>query len=397
MKRSNLASRYRLMALLFVMGITLFGCGSDGDDETPAGLIGPAGGVVDGPNGESLSIPAGALATELTIRIATVDGPSGTQYETVLPAAFFIELLPAGTTLAKPAELRLPYSMDAALVLLTDDLEATCSGLRDESRMQAWTPSDGASPWSYLDSQVNEVDDVLTTLISTFGIYGPGLPCQEPNLGRPELNAPDELDFEVVRVGQTGQVQLVIGNTGTTNLDLESLDITLSANAFFLEEAFAATQVPPDGNTTVIINFNPGAAELYSGEARLVSNDPDQPQWTIALYGRGSEGGQASVNPDALDFGEVELGTSRDLSLNFTNIASSGSLSGLSAEVAVDGPFSLVDWNWPVVLAPSENLALSVRFTPTAAEYFSEDLILETDDPLQPRLEVGLEGTGTTE
>lgn len=79
------------------------------------GGIGPSGGVVHGPAGVEIIIPAGALSTVVDISVATATNttpsfpPAG-----IVSVGLLYEVLPHGTSFALPVTLRLPY--DPALV-----------------------------------------------------------------------------------------------------------------------------------------------------------------------------------------------------------------------------------------------------------------------------------------
>ena len=100
------------------------GAGSDGAGGSAGALIGPEGGVVTGDGGISVTIPAGALASETTIATAFVEAsrlpalPTGTT-----AAGPFVALTPHGTQFATPVEVTLPYtsSSGSLTVLRIDD------------------------------------------------------------------------------------------------------------------------------------------------------------------------------------------------------------------------------------------------------------------------------------
>lgn len=105
--------RYLLPALLFLTSVA---CSSSDDDkndkdppETEVTTIGPAGGTLTGPNGSSVVVPAGALATELELAITAnpTDGPAAPTDTTSLGAVY--ALTPHGTAFAAPATIRIPF------------------------------------------------------------------------------------------------------------------------------------------------------------------------------------------------------------------------------------------------------------------------------------------------
>ena len=102
--------------------LSLAACGGGGGDsaapppapQSASALIGAAGGTLSGPNGATVVIPPGALATDTTIAIEQTQAGSPP-----LPGGFSVSgsmfaLTPHGTTFAAPVTVSLPF--DAASV-----------------------------------------------------------------------------------------------------------------------------------------------------------------------------------------------------------------------------------------------------------------------------------------
>jgi hypothetical protein len=100
------------------------GCGGDGAPKSPtvhyeSGLIGPAGGVIRGPGGVTLSIPEGALTRETQVQLTYAAPAEAPRLPPDLEAAGkFYSVLPQGLTLAKPAMVTVPYEEHTTTVLL---------------------------------------------------------------------------------------------------------------------------------------------------------------------------------------------------------------------------------------------------------------------------------------
>lgn len=98
--------------------------GTGGAGGSATELIGPEGGVVTGEQGITVTIPAGALASETTITATVVEAsglparPSG-----MTVAGPFVALTPHGTQFAIPVEVALPYTSTSSSlsVLRIDD------------------------------------------------------------------------------------------------------------------------------------------------------------------------------------------------------------------------------------------------------------------------------------
>ena len=121
----------RCLVLPALLGLAIVvGCGGGDDAAPPAGpaavVIGLSGGVVNGPDGVSVTVPAGALANDTALQITAASA-------TVLPLPAGIvanakqyDLLPHGTVFSVPARLSLPR--DPADPLDTSILKTNLAG-----------------------------------------------------------------------------------------------------------------------------------------------------------------------------------------------------------------------------------------------------------------------------
>ncbi|NQT34250.1 choice-of-anchor D domain-containing protein, partial [bacterium] len=97
--------------------------------------------------------------------------------------------------------------------------------------------------------------------------------------------SPDTLDFgEVVR-GQSNELILTISNTG--NLDLNVIDITIVGETF-LSDFGEAVVIEPNGSYEQTVTFAPEEIADFEGSLTIESNDPDNGELIVPLFGSGS-------------------------------------------------------------------------------------------------------------
>lgn len=101
---SRVKSVKSIVFLAAFAALMLIGCASE---EPAASGIGASGGTVDGPNGVSLVIPAGALDHEVQITIELAEANAASDETSVIGSVY--RFGPEGTTFAQPVEVRLPY------------------------------------------------------------------------------------------------------------------------------------------------------------------------------------------------------------------------------------------------------------------------------------------------
>jgi hypothetical protein len=104
----------------------------------------------------------------------------------------------------------------------------------------------------------------------------------------------------------------------------------------------------------------------------------------------------AAPMADELNFGFVELGTSRDLDFEIRNDAEGTAILEVSAPQLAEGSdfeFEVLGEPTPLLVNPGETAFVTIRFTPTSVDAFSAGLVMTTNDPLNPAIEVDLLGT----
>lgn len=102
---------------------------------------------------------------------------------------------------------------------------------------------------------------------------------------RPIINVNrDTLDFEVVPIGSSRTLSLVIENRGTATLAIRRMTTNQSVFTVLADVPF---DVPPDSERSAPVRFTPTADGVVSGELRIESNDPQRPEVVIGLTGRG--------------------------------------------------------------------------------------------------------------
>lgn len=109
--------------------------------------------------------------------------------------------------------------------------------------------------------------------------------------------APDTLRLPTLFVGQTGAVELQVSNRGCLALEWGTParpdpDLSLVGDLGRLE---------PGRTREWTLTWTPGAAGELSGSLRLPSNDPDEPEVTVALVGRAQDPPRAQVTATGLD------------------------------------------------------------------------------------------------
>jgi len=178
-----------------------------------------------------------------------------------------------------------------------------------------------------------------------------------------------------------------ISNTGTADLNLS--DFSSNKPGFFNITA-DHNLIPAAATDTLRVRFTPWTTTTQiPGTVSLETNDPTRSWIDIAVSGQGAHPA-AAVWATALDFGEVDVGSSAQKSLIVRNT----------------GPVSLLAWNIQpssshfssaldsIEIPAADSASLMITFSPLAGGAISGSLTFDTDDPANPRFTIALSGTG---
>lgn len=192
--------------------------------------------------------------------------------------------------------------------------------------------------------------------------------------------SPTALAFGAVNVGDTSAAQTVtLSNSGGSPLTVSSLT---AATAPFALVGGSCSGVPitlaAGANCTLQYSFSPTAAGAAAQS--LTANAGTAGSGSIALGGTGSVG-SVGVLSSNIDFGQVRVGASGQLSLTITNTGSGNlQVTGLSAVAA---PFSQIAGGscgaLPFTLTAGASCSVLYRFAPTATGNFSETVTVSSN------------------
>ena len=150
-------------------------------------------------------------------------------------------------------------------------------------------------------------------------VYGYGrLELSLLPVGAPVMNlSRTELDFGAVLLGSSQTLNLGIVNTGQASLVITN--ILLPASDYGLSQSSYA--VAPGRSRQISVTFSPQSVGDKSGDMTILSN---LPQATVTLRAEGVRQPvvpvpQISVNASQRDFGRVEVGSSKSMTVTVTN------------------------------------------------------------------------------
>ncbi|MCC7264939.1 MAG: choice-of-anchor D domain-containing protein, partial [Candidatus Latescibacteria bacterium] len=206
----------------------------------------------------------------------------------------------------------------------------------------------------------------------------------------PELQTPAALDLGEVELGQVGRRPLVLRNQGRGTLHLWALN---SSRLEFGTADSLPLLVPPGGERIVQVWFAPRAPGPLRALLQLHSDDPDQPEWAIALSGQGRAGNwkpprleaQLADSAERFEFGSLAASARAEQILTLFNrgagVLRVKRISAADPQVRAE-PESLV-------VAPGERRQVRVAIAAAPGAPTEGILELTSDDPEHPLLRWG--------
>jgi formylglycine-generating enzyme len=176
---------------------------------------------------------------------------------------------------------------------------------------------------------------------------------------------PSALPFGDVAVGSSAEHSFTIQNSGQGTLSGTVAAPSPSGAGFRIVSGVGAYQLAAGASRTVTVAFEPTAA----GVATATIDTGSSSCADVTLQGTGTVDAQVcSVEPAALDFGEVEIGTDQSRTFSITNTGG-GTLSGSVSESC--DAFSLTAGGGSFSLSAGQSLSVTVRFAPAVEGNFS--------------------------
>lgn len=204
---------------------------------------------------------------------------------------------------------------------------------------------------------------------------------------------PASVNFSPVKAGGSSSKPVTIKNTGNADLVAGLITITGTDASLFGQTNDCSTPLPNNGFCTVTVTFSPTVPYgKKSATLNIASNDPKKPTATVKLSGQAPppkvSASPMSVNLTASGINipsAAAMVTIKNTGISDLNI-SSVTLTGTNASL-----FEVTD-TWESLLPSGESCSVNVTFTPDSTGTKSASLLISSDDPKKPLVNVKLTG-----
>ena len=222
----------------------------------------------------------------------------------------------------------------------------------------------------------------------------------------PELALNSEtIDFAEVIVEETHTLPLQIINAGQATLYISDIRIDGEGATAYQSnsEELQNTQdgengiigIERDQSLELMVSFTPDDFGEYPAVLHVDSNDEDTPTVSVSLTGEGGDGPQPQleVSSNAIDFGNVQMGTPAVQFFNVTNIGDA-ELEITNTQQSGSGAFTLDGDLDGKTLSAGASTSIIVTYVPTQDTGDNGVLTIESNDPYTASQSIDFIGNG---
>jgi len=205
--------------------------------------------------------------------------------------------------------------------------------------------------------------------------------------------APDSLDFGEVVVDYQAEERIELINSGKAPLTISSIAWADGSSEVF-DKDLDAVEVARDERAELYLTCLPTTYDAYAATLLISSNDPEHPEveLPVACTGVHAPTPDIELDPESLDFGEVEVGQSVTEFVTLRNVGDDP-LHVASTIQSGSGAFEVVtDPEGATVDPDGDEYVVIITYTPTAATGDYGQLTIVSDDPDEASLPLLLLG-----
>ena len=212
-----------------------------------------------------------------------------------------------------------------------------------------------------------------------------------------ELN-PDSLDFESVYVGEYAEKILTVGNIGDAVLNVFTTGIADDPlGQFSIEDGGAPFTVEPQQSHLITYRFTPQVEGEQFASYTLTTDSPDEESIDKVMWGTGIIEPDIKIEPESLEYGTVDIGTTVYKSLFIKNVGNGDlTVTNITWKINPNNQFVIESGGaTPIILTPnSDPHEIEISFTPDTSGKQTAYLDIISDDPDEGLVRIKAWGTG---
>ena len=243
-----------------------------------------------------------------------------------------------------------------------------------------YTPLDQISDSGEVTVDSNDPDEMILVV----ALSGNATPAPDIDL------QPTSLDFGQVTVGESDMLDVTLSNLGTAALQLGVLWVDGTSEFTLVTDPSGALLAPGD-SVVAEISYAPDGGGTDTAWLEIPSDDPDENPFLLELLGQDALVPNIEVTPPSIEFGQVAVGHAMNGNLLVSNLGTV-QLDVLAVYLTGSTDFSVTHAGLPGAVGPGGSRPIHVTYTPTDDVPDGGNVIIVTDDPDEPIVEVELSG-----
>ena len=257
--------------------------------------------------------------------------------------------------------------------------------------------TDNGATWQVLGIGLPSVDCTALALDSSatpsllrVGTYGRS--CFELQVANvPVITVPGDVQFADTCVGTTNNGTLYVCNTGTADLEVGTITSSDPQFRVVTPSSGFPVVISPDFCFPFRVQFAPTSSGDQTTTFVIPSNASNSQTNRAQGFGRGIRPDIAVLMANSGSFGDVCLGSFRDLNLTINN---PGGCPLVINDITSTSPHFVVPTVlfYPLVIHPGDSIAVPIRFQPTSLGPKTGTITVVTPDPSVPNRLVSVSG-----
>ncbi len=261
-------------------------------------------------------------------------------------------------------------------------------GARVEVEVTYTPASDGFDSGTVVIESADPVNPTSTVSLTGIGINNSN--------GVPQIEVePEILEFGAHPFGSPVSLGVTVRNRGTAELQVTSVRIGEQGSLAFSVAEPTQFSLVPDSEAVVNVTFTPTPSPGDKSNVLIIeSNDVANPVVNVTLIGASAPRPQIATDPEAVDFGDVEIGSSTTLAVTVQSIGGEPlNVTAIALGAGSSAAFTLAAPD-PGILDPGTETTFDVTYAPTEEVTDTGAVEISSNDVRFPLLRVSLTGTG---
>ncbi|MEC7242723.1 MAG: choice-of-anchor D domain-containing protein [Myxococcota bacterium] len=195
---------------------------------------------------------------------------------------------------------------------------------------------------------------------------------------------PSTIFFGELTAEEAHVESFTIMSVGEKTLEVQGIDFGMSNASFaILPNQDLQMMLEPGESQDILVAFQPMGAKEQASTVFVTSNDPINPQASVALIGEGLAP-ELQISPDPYDFGVTYVGCPNEGDITLTNVGTDPLVID-SIELPSDAFWADTNYSLPLTLQPEEAMDLHVYYDPVDEGVASSTLTVTSNEPLGVR------------